>query len=1176
MTVSYEKIIGPTLILLICNVCSHCQVFFKETHPNQKLLLSTTKIAVPDEVQDLRAINHSDTSIHLIWKQPLQMNGDFIYYVVEYQIVSDVACKGNKVSKKFKLKTRETSINVQKLVPYANYFFKVFAVNTKSHGKLRAVYHSTRGSPLLKNEECPKLKNIITNDHHVEIRFSFIDCEKIKGPVSIKITAICAEVWCKNVTKEFKYNAEQNSFTLHRLFPFVKYNLTAKCCRNKQCYTIVKNQIFKIGAQSPGPVTNLSVFAKNDNSISIRWRKPHPPNGILDHYNISYFTTKESEAKSEIVMNSPCTLWTNFHCYTLNHLKADKKYFVQVRAKNIEPQTYGQLVEINAVTKIEASKPPLNLTVKWTLQNDLQLIWCHPIEANGYITHFNISVFSENQTENHIIHTLEVLNYSFTYIHIINQTKLIPSRNYTIIIRAFNGLNGNPATTADISPPVIPFFENEPKIVFTTDTTFIVETSKIRNNAKDFKLFLLVQVDTKNIFWHPEEIKQFEEQFDFRQIAKFQILYKCSNKINPSNFTIGKNCSVQNCTTNNHLNYFLKPEISYNISLLLINTYRNKSSYKLYSFRIYTSNSLVMLKAIKNFGLSLLFLMVIIVPGVIIYARKRKKPIIYPEIAEDYIPLREINIKGNLEIDSMKIEVSELENYIKESLKNGDLERQYLLIPQGHTKPCYCGALEANRHKNRYPDLFAYDHTRVVLRTTNDKKSDYINANYIDGYNMPRAYIATQGPKISTVDDFWRMIWQEIVQHIVMLANIYEQGKKKVEKYWPNPHEVLHYGKIKIQHFNIKVSTDFEHRIIKVTNQNITRDVHQYLFLSWQYLEVPFYSQSFITLLEKLQSIPLSTESPIVVHSSAGVGRTGTIILCDICLRMAAEENSVDIFGTLYQLRDQRPNLVKNVEQFKLAHLVILDYLVGRRTGTPCSKIEKTKNFLKSEELNTQLNYLKNIAWWDEMALHHLLSAIPAKIFNQFITIQQPECNMVGKFWKLVHEKEILLIVSLNNSKIWSFQETNLLNPVDYLMLKYIKTKSYKFYDIIILHMYIRDIKEYRVVEIVSVKEWPAKKLCPKNIVNFLSFWEKTYEKFKKSNQVLITCFDGVAACGLYIAMTFVLEKIKLEHICDVCQGVRVVRCINSEFVTSEKQLAFMYKAAMIYVNKFQLYSNFK
>ncbi|XP_015839786.1 receptor-type tyrosine-protein phosphatase alpha isoform X7 [Tribolium castaneum] len=556
--------------------------------------------------------------------------------------------------------------------------------------------------------------------------------------------------------------------------------------------------------------------------------------------------------------------------------------------------------------------------------------------------------------------------------------------------------------------------------------------------------------------------------------------------------------------------------------------------------------------------------------------RKRKKPIIYPEIAEDYIPLREINIKGNLEIDSMKIEVSELENYIKESLKNGDLERQYLLIPQGHTKPCYCGALEANRHKNRYPDLFAYDHTRVVLRTTNDKKSDYINANYIDGYNMPRAYIATQGPKISTVDDFWRMIWQEIVQHIVMLANIYEQGKKKVEKYWPNPHEVLHYGKIKIQHFNIKVSTDFEHRIIKVTNQNITRDVHQYLFLSWQYLEVPFYSQSFITLLEKLQSIPLSTESPIVVHSSAGVGRTGTIILCDICLRMAAEENSVDIFGTLYQLRDQRPNLVKNVEQFKLAHLVILDYLVGRRTGTPCSKIEKTKNFLKSEELNTQLNYLKNIAWWDEMALHHLLSAIPAKIFNQFITIQQPECNMVGKFWKLVHEKEILLIVSLNNSKIWSFQETNLLNPVDYLMLKYIKTKSYKFYDIIILHMYIRDIKEYRVVEIVSVKEWPAKKLCPKNIVNFLSFWEKTYEKFKKSNQVLITCFDGVAACGLYIAMTFVLEKIKLEHICDVCQGVRVVRCINSEFVTSEKQLAFMYKAAMIYVNKFQLYSNFK
>jgi protein tyrosine phosphatase len=127
---------------------------------------------------------------------------------------------------------------------------------------------------------------------------------------------------------------------------------------------------------------------------------------------------------------------------------------------------------------------------------------------------------------------------------------------------------------------------------------------------------------------------------------------------------------------------------------------------------------------------------------------------------------------------SKRVKITEFEQYVKESIASGELERQHALFPRGQTKPWTVGSLKENKSKNRYNNLIAYDHTRVILeKIDGNPHSDYINANYVDGYRVPRAYIATQGPKAATLDDFWRMIWQENVQHIANLANIYEGGK---------------------------------------------------------------------------------------------------------------------------------------------------------------------------------------------------------------------------------------------------------------------------------------------------------------------------------------------------------------------------------------------------------------
>ncbi|KAK9883925.1 hypothetical protein WA026_004865 [Henosepilachna vigintioctopunctata] len=184
-------------------------------------------------------------------------------------------------------------------------------------------------------------------------------------------------------------------------------------------------------------------------------------------------------------------------------------------------------------------------------------------------------------------------------------------------------------------------------------------------------------------------------------------------------------------------------------------------------------------------------------------------------------------------IHSNPIKLSHYEEYVKQAIQNGELERQHSLFPKGQTQPWTYGSMKVNESKNRY-NLIAYDHCRVKLaKIAGDEYSDYINASYIHGYNVPRAYIATQGPKSSTLVDFWRMIWQENVKYIVMLVNIIENGTKKFEQYWPNLNEELVFGNIYVENVSVETYADFELKIFHVTCKNRIRKLEQLHFTSW-------------------------------------------------------------------------------------------------------------------------------------------------------------------------------------------------------------------------------------------------------------------------------------------------------------------------------------------------------
>uniref|UniRef100_H2UAJ0 protein-tyrosine-phosphatase n=1 Tax=Takifugu rubripes TaxID=31033 RepID=H2UAJ0_TAKRU len=234
---------------------------------------------------------------------------------------------------------------------------------------------------------------------------------------------------------------------------------------------------------------------------------------------------------------------------------------------------------------------------------------------------------------------------------------------------------------------------------------------------------------------------------------------------------------------------------------------------------------------------------------------------------------------------------------------------------------CEVGAIQENVKKNRYKDVLPYDQSRVVLSLpVADCDSDYINASFIQGATKNRSYIASQGPLSSTVTDFWRMIWQYDVKVIVMACREVEMGKKKCQRYWTPLHQSAAFGPFTV----CNVSKD-------------TRSVVQYHFLSWPDHDVPSEAQGVLSLLELARTTQGTHTSPLLVHCSAGCGRTGVICALDyihdllVTKQIAAD---FSIMKVVLELRKQRTTAV----QTKVGEAAMNDtYAVVNKSPSPSS-----------------------------------------------------------------------------------------------------------------------------------------------------------------------------------------------------------------------------------------------
>ncbi|MCP9260612.1 Protein-tyrosine phosphatase [Dirofilaria immitis] len=227
--------------------------------------------------------------------------------------------------------------------------------------------------------------------------------------------------------------------------------------------------------------------------------------------------------------------------------------------------------------------------------------------------------------------------------------------------------------------------------------------------------------------------------------------------------------------------------------------------------------------------------------------------------------------------------------------------------------------------KNRYTDVMCLDKTRVVLKDR-PRNNDYIHANWVQ-LSTNKRYICTQGPLEETIEDFWWMIFKEEVQAIVMLCDFIEDGESKCAEYYPlTIGEKVQYGGITVK--NERDGKNLEEITCHMMSVRLEGDKHQvyhYRWSSWPDRSSPRSGAPLIALIMKLKTI--QEKGPIVVHCSAGIGRTGTFCAVDYAIDRLNEEGTVSAPDVIKEIRQQRLHSVQSVLQYLYMHICLLEYM---------------------------------------------------------------------------------------------------------------------------------------------------------------------------------------------------------------------------------------------------------
>ncbi|XP_052765028.1 receptor-type tyrosine-protein phosphatase kappa-like [Mya arenaria] len=570
-----------------------------------------------------------------------------------------------------------------------------------------------------------------------------------------------------------------------------------------------------------------------------------------------------------------------------------------------------------------------------------------------------------------------------------------------------------------------------------------------------------------------------------------------------------------------------------------------------------------------------------------------------------------------VEISKIKLQVTDLPKYVH-SLYLNDLEEEFQKIPYGLVKAYGVSQTKLNMHKNRYRGIYPYDDTRVLVR---GGETDYINASFIDGFRRRNAYIATLGPMAKQLGDFgqfWRMVWQQKVEKIVMVTNLVEGKKTKCEQYWPDHYQRNMYGDIKVVCKDEQLYKDFIWRHFTLFKNSEKRSIHHLQFTSWPDKDIPDDVTAFIEFRHRVNALASTFDGPIVVHCSSGVGRTGTFIALDILTKEGEAEGAIDIPGCVINMRQNRPNMIQTLSQYKyihqaLVHTLTPDCVFIRREHfiqymDKSSKQEIQEQFERlqsdhekksdKELLATKENrllakkyrkhtdmpgdsnrpHLNLLMKTDESDYINSIYIDSFKTKNRFLVAKTPLPDTVYDFIALTLQENCSCIVSME-ANLEMHKGIGLYFPGDNQKMKagIISVQSYTAQS---ARHFVKRMLRFKqegtpkkdvTIPHFQYLDWDTKNNVPKSTECFLAFIKEVEAVSKSSNlggPILLHCLNGAGKSCLFYVVSILLEQLDRDDVVSVVNAVKKIRSRRPLAIPNKEQFYFCYECVLHSANE--------